>query len=251
MTTAQENLQIQKDTQMNMTQLTSRGVSDAWLASLYDMGDKGWSQIRAMNGMTNEQLAAYVKLWEEAGGDANLEYKDGIWQIVEETKEATDAAAVAAKEGGIEVGGNISSGTETGVDAGIPGIKAAARRAAKAAVDAAKAQLEIASPSKKAKNLVGLPFAQGIGVGIEDGLRDIVKKVKLGTENLITGVSPSSENVAIQAKASSQQNMRDLFATKSSASVIQNNTFTSKELSPYEQRVHLQRLDNDLAEVFG
>lgn len=247
METAVKNLQTQKDTMANMADLSTRGVSDVWLAGLYDMGEKGWSQIAAMSTMTDAQLAEYVKIWEEAGADAKWEYKDGIWQIVEETKDAAAAAATAAKEGGEEVGNQWSGGTKTGVEAGIPGIKSAARRAAQAAIDAAKAQLSIASPSKETKEEIGIPFAQGIGVGIEDGLKEALRKIRTGTSGLVAGLSPQQNGTSNQLAAAAQQK----YQAAGAGTITQNNTFTTKTLTPYEQRVQLKKLDNDLAEVFA
>lgn len=248
METAQQNLNIQKDTQMNMTQLTSRGVSDAWLASLYDMGDKGWSQIRAMNKMTDEQLAEYVKLWEEAGGDANLEYKDGIWQIVEETEEAVEAASNVDTSG---IGADMGQGVANGIDSKIEAVKAAAKRLVNAASGTMKVTQEISSPSKKTAREIGGPMAEGIAVGFEDKLRAMMGKLKTSTSGIVSGLTSGSADVASQAKVSSQNMLREVLVGKQAASVVQNNTFTTQTLSPYEQRVQLYKMDKDLAEVLA
>ena len=42
-----------------------------------------------------------------------------------------------------------------------------------------------------------------------------------------------------------------IFLANAGNTINQHNTFTAKTLSPYEQRIQLKKLDNDLAEVFA
>jgi hypothetical protein len=94
--------------------------------------------------------------------------------------------------------------------------------------------------------MIGIPFAEGVGVGIEEGMKDVMKKIKAGTNSLVSGAIPSTGTVS---KAIAQQVPKQ--AAKVGTQITQNNTFTAKTLTPYEQRVQLKKLDNDLAEVFA
>lgn len=71
----------------------------------------------------------------------------------------------------IGFGMNISQGIAAGILAGIPAIVAAAEAAAEAANDAAKRNLKIFSPSRRTEKEIGVPWVQGIAVGIEEETR--------------------------------------------------------------------------------
>jgi phage-related protein len=71
------------------------------------------------------------------------------------------------------VGTGIVQGIAAGITAGASFIADAAKNAAQHALDAAKGFLGIQSPSTVAAAEIGLPLAQGIGVGIQQGLSGI------------------------------------------------------------------------------
>lgn len=118
-------------------------------------------------------------------------------------------------------------------------------------MNAAKYQLQIKSPSKKAEKEIGVPFAQGIGVGIEDGMKEALRKIRFSTNNLVAGLSPQQNRQPTAVNIEAKENFARTISGQKSSSITQNNTFTAKTLSPYEQRVQLKKLDNDLAEVFA
>ena len=172
---------------------------------------------------------------------SETELKEALDKLPPEVKKALGIAESEAKT----AGGQTADGYAEGLDSKVEAVKAAARRLANAATGAMRTTLMIASPSKKTKNEIGIPFAEGVGEGIEEGLKDVVRNVKVGTNNLISGAAPSTGMVAKQvAKATPKQ-------TNAGNTINQHNTFTAKTLSPYEQRIQLKKLDNDLAEVFA
>lgn len=64
------------------------------------------------------------------------------------------------------VGVNAMRGLEAGINAGRSGVISAMRSAARAAVNAAKAELQIRSPSSVFENEVGVMTMRGFGVGV-------------------------------------------------------------------------------------
>lgn len=231
----------------NYTALIDKGYNKDFVQSLYDGGADGRSILAEIVKDTKGKGKELEAEWFAAGVNSKEAIGDGMSGVAAEVTAAASGAVAAATT----IGSDTGQGYANGLDSKINTIKAAARRLANAATGTLKNTLEISSPSKKMAREVGVPMAQGVVSGMEQGLKKSMGKIKTSTDGIVTGIASGQSSAATQTKASSQQNMRDLFAARSSASVIQNNTFTSKELSPYEQRVHLQRLDNDLAEVFG
>ena len=104
---------------------------------------------------------AYEEMLVEArmvGNFVNIEMARGL----QELRGAVVEAATA-------IGDGIIQGIKAGIDAGIPGLRAAAAAAAREAVSAAKAALKMSSPSEVTADEIGVPFMQGIGLGIQRG----------------------------------------------------------------------------------
>lgn len=73
------------------------------------------------------------------------------------------------KDAGDELGYDFGEGIADGIKRAQPLIEQAAADVMDAAEDAAKKQSNIFSPSRKAANEIGYPWAQGIAAGIRDG----------------------------------------------------------------------------------
>lgn len=84
------------------------------------------------------------------------------------------------------VGQSIVDGIANALSKGASAIADAARRAAQAALDAAKKLLGIDSPSKVFADEVGKPIVQGIGIGIIDNLRLLIRLVQQAAGELKT-----------------------------------------------------------------
>lgn len=76
--------------------------------------------------------------------------------------------AIASQTGFYAAGVNMSAGVASGISDGASRAIAAARNMASAALAAAKAELQIQSPSKKFRNQVGAQISTGMAFGIKD-----------------------------------------------------------------------------------
>ncbi len=74
-----------------------------------------------------------------------------------------------------QVGRDIIDGIKNGIKNAAKGLANAAVSAAKAALDAAKGFLGIHSPSSVAAEMIGRPFVEGIGAGIDRAMRDLAR----------------------------------------------------------------------------
>jgi hypothetical protein len=86
------------------------------------------------------------------------------------------------------VGRNILEGIAAGLRAGGGFIADVARQAAETAKQSFLNLWDIHSPSRVAAAEIGVPFAQGIGVGIRNGLAAITADVNTGLNSLMGGI---------------------------------------------------------------
>ena len=219
-----KNLQSQvdmlEDYNNAIAKLEERNVSTAFINSLKEMGVASTGEIERLSKATDEQLSAYVELWErknELARNAAIEELEPLKaeteaKIEELTNAALDKyatlraeyqeqgallmaelkqAMIDAGEGGYEeIIGQIDEYTSAGADlmggviAGIvnksPEVVNSVTRAVKQAIQAAKAAAGIASPSKVMKKEVGANLAEGVNVGWTDKI-DAVKS-KMATD---------------------------------------------------------------------
>ena len=87
------------------------------------------------------------------------------------------------------IGEAIMQGIGSGISNGAQYIVDAAESAAQRALQAAKSWLGIHSPSKKAADDVGEPFAEGVGIGATRGLRNLAGKIDAGLASIMGDIS--------------------------------------------------------------
>lgn len=116
----------------------------------------------------------------EIGGYAMEGLAKGITDGREKVKSAAESAGqaavealsssklqIAARQSGKAIGTALGAGIPAGLKSQIQSIKNAAAGAVNAGIAAAKAAGNIHSPSRKTRDLVGKPLAEGIAVGVE------------------------------------------------------------------------------------
>ena len=194
-----------EDYEKAIAKLEERNVSTAFLNSLKEMGVGATDEIEALARMTDSALEKYVDLWEKKNELAHNAAVEELEPLKAETEakieELTNAALdkyatlraeyqeqgallmAELKQAMIEAGaggyeeliGQIDEYTAAGEDlmggviAGIvdksPAVVSAVERAVRMAIQAAKDEAGIASPSKVMKKEVGANLAEGINVG--------------------------------------------------------------------------------------
>jgi len=171
------------DTQTDGTLSTVEGYWDSYITSITTIAAGG---IQIVSGD-----------W-EGGLDTIKTVTDTIWasiygvfgtQIEAVKKVITDVDWLA-------VGSAIMQGIADGIDAGLELITNAAKNAAQSALDAAKNLLGISSPFKVAAKDIGMPLAQGIGVGIQRGLDDLVGRIDTGLSGMMGSLSAAEPTTA-------------------------------------------------------
>ena len=224
----------------NISTLSAKGVDDGLIAELREMGPKALPEIEALNKMSEGELEEYVELWRQKNELAREEALAELEPLKEEVEQQLKLveAAVKAEEAGMEVAGyQLGRGIGDGIDASNYYIKSKARQAARAALAAAKAELGISSPSKVARDEIGINFGLGFGGGALEGIRESFKDIQheLMSGTALVGANVTEISNTIQPNASITS--RDMFAAFDSA--IKNNTSNAGKSSPIELKVYL------------
>ena len=189
---------------------------------------------------TQSTVDKVVKIVNEGGSDA----VDKVDDALSEMNTHISSNAPEAEAAGKSVGGGMGSGIHSGLDSWLSRIKSKARQIVKEAMNAARREADIHSPSRKTRDLIGKPFAQGIEEGIEDYTPNLLRSTRNSMNAIITaGTGTVNSNYKLQPA-----NTTNVAHT---TTINQTNNFTSRTLSPYEQQMQIKRLNKDLAGVFA
>ena len=210
------------------------------MSHLNDMGviQNAADADRILN--TQSTVDKVVKIVNEGGSDA----VDKVNDALSEMNTHISSNAPEAEAAGKSVGGGMGSGIHSGLDSWLSRIKSKARQIVKEAMNAARREADIHSPSRKTRDLIGKPFAQGIEEGIEDYTPNLLRSTRNSMNAIITaGTGTVNSNYKLQPA-----NTTNVAHT---TTINQTNNFTSRTLSPYEQQTQIKRLNKDLAGVFA
>lgn len=111
-----------------------------------------------------------------------------VGQIIGRMRDRVISDLRSIAQGAFNIGLEIIRGVGRGIEAGVGAVVALAQRAARRILDGMNRALDINSPSRVAAREIGIPFVQGIGVGIEQGASDPIKAVHTLARDMIPGV---------------------------------------------------------------
>lgn len=230
-----------------IAKLEERNVSTVFVNHLKQLGVSSAGEIEAISKMTDSELEGYVKLWEEKYALAHEAAVEELEPLKAETEEQiqqlTDAAVKKydemrekfKTEGGklatelkeamqeasldgydaieeqidtyTQAGLDLMEGVVLGVTNKSPALAAAVSEAVARAIEAAKDEAGIASPSKVMKKEVGANLAEGVNVGWSDRVDDIKNQMAGDMQGIIARVQATvgAEN----AKAGAGLTSRD------------------------------------------
>lgn len=188
---------------------------------------------------TQSTVDEIVRIVNEGGSDA----VDKVDDALDEMNTHISSNAPEAKAAGKSVGDGMGNGIYSGLDGWLSRIKSKARQIVKDAMNAARQEADIHSPSRKTRDLIGRPFAQGIEEGIEDYTPNLLRSTRNSMNAIITaGTGTVNSNYKLQPASTTNV---------AHTTINQTNNFTSRTLSPYEQQTQIKRLNKDLAGVFA
>ncbi|MGG0666762.1 hypothetical protein ABE042_22040 [Viridibacillus arvi] len=195
------NLQSQLETMRtwseNMASLASKGISGGLLEELQAMGPGAASQIAALNTLSSSELQEYVGIWKEkselaseiaeselrdmrTNTDAqiealraetaiqlatyNKEWQKQIKELSTGTKNQFNALTASMPQ----VGRNVIKGMQKGLSDLTPSLLAQAQSIADSIRATIEAALDIHSPSRWGRNMIGKNIVKGIALGMQD-----------------------------------------------------------------------------------
>lgn len=189
---------------------------------------------------TQSTVDEIVRIVNEGGSDAVDKVDDALGEM----NTHISSNAPEAKSAGKSVGDGMGNGIYSGLDGWLSRIKSKARQIVKDAMNAARQEADIHSPSRKTRDLIGKPFAQGIEEGIEDYTPNLLRSTRNSMNAIITaGTGTVNSNYKLQPANTTN--------VAHNTTINQTNNFTSRTLSPYEQQTQIKRLNKDLAGVFA
>lgn len=172
----------------------SAKISESIAGGLSDIGSE--SLVPAMDAVASSLIdaassasacaaSAFLSAdWSGTGGTAVSDIARGfggaVGHLASAAKSAADTAKSAFSADWASAGRAAADGIADGIRSGESVIEAAAASAASAALESARRELDINSPSKVMRDRVGLMIPLGIAEGILDGgdyVRDAVKNV--------------------------------------------------------------------------
>lgn len=272
-----KNLQTQvkqfESWQSNIQKLAKRVPSDV-LVELEKLGPESAPLIKSLVKASDADLAEFVKVWQskgtaaknaaisELGGTTNevdtlvsnigtsLNNTSSIEtnakalgkSIDTKIKEGINDSKESVVNAANNIGGAIIDGMKNGMSGKLPSLLSKARSIANSVLSEIKKTYGIASPSKVFAS-IGQYMAEGLNLGFSNQMAKVTSNM-----NKLMPVPTFDANVTLGYRASTQQNAAIATANKS---VTQNNYFTSRQLSPYEQQLQIRRLNRDLAGAIG
>ncbi|MFA6717904.1 MAG: hypothetical protein WCS15_02370 [Prevotella sp.] len=166
----------------SLESLKDRGVSDGLLEEIKGMSvDDATAYTQKLLGMTDEDYAKYMALWDEkqkAASDvaANF-YKSELSTLKEEYVDKIPDELSGLKDEMSGLGENAAKGLASGFTLQEGFITAAFTNVLSSAMASAKDFLGIASPSKLFRDEIGVYLARGIGVGFSDEMAAVSQQM--------------------------------------------------------------------------
>lgn len=165
-----------------LEQLKTRGVSDSLLDEITGLSvDDALAYTDQLLNMTEEQYANYMSLWEEkqkaADEVARKFYQDEMDALTEEFVDKIPEELSDIKDEMRTIGVQGVQGMIDGLYSMTGPLAAAAKSVVAQAISAMRMEADIHSPSKKTKNLVGIPMGEGVVIGFDTVMKTASKDV--------------------------------------------------------------------------
>lgn len=182
-----------------------------WTTAAQTVGDNAINSLKNALGIQSpstvarDQVGAFIAEG-VADGMENYSFTSAAKTMANNAISAAKSAVSAAKDtisfsSGASIGRNFGDGIASGIRAAMPSIIAAAKDAAKAGVKAAKDELDINSPSRKARDEIGVMFSRGIA----DGIRDESEKQSKVIANAAKFITDSAAGVVAGSTYNNQR----------------------------------------------
>lgn len=181
--------------------LKLRGVSDSLLDEITSMGvEEATAYTERLLGMTDEQYAKYMALWEQkqaaAKQVASQFYRDEMDALGREFVDKIPEELGEVKDEMRDIGVMGIQGMIDGMYSKSGALWNAAASIVSQAIAAMRRAADIHSPSRKTAELVGVPFAQGVGVGFEKAYPGVMERMRTVFDSSMAQTSARLQSAA-------------------------------------------------------
>ena len=181
--------------------LKARGVSDSLLDEITSLGvDEATAYTEELLGMTDEQYTQYMALWEQkqqaAKQIATQFYRDEMDALGREFVDKIPEELGEVKDEMRDIGVQGIQGMVDGMYSQSGFLYQAAASIVSQAISAMRMAADIHSPSKKAAELVGVPLAQGVGVGFEQAYPSVMQRLRTAFDSSMAQTSARLQSAA-------------------------------------------------------
>ena len=259
-----DNLQSNQNTVRQWTidlgTLAHRGFDEGFLAELEKLGPESAKTVAGMTKATQPEIDAFNATYRAGGEQARLLMTEemtmlaaanpagaaltGMAMSVEESTELEDAFVKSVNEAktgmSIEInrlnfprlGLDITDGVAQGVRDGTASVVDAMRSMARQAIAAAKAELDINSPSRVARKILGLSLPEGTALGIEDGIHLVERAMRKLSDAAKDNMQPAGGGVTVKLQGQ-QEGTREAGQETGRGTINQVvNVYSPEPLSP-------------------
>lgn len=218
------NLKDQVDTfadwSKNIKSLAERGIDEGLLAELREMGPKAAAEIRALNSLSDDQLSEYVGLWQQKNSMAREQainelegMKQDTQKKIEELHKQTESQLDSLEKEWVSKINEIRYGTKeefsvmksdlktigeqsikgmiNGLEAMRPALMAKAQSIANAVKATIQSALDIHSPSRWMRDMIG----KNMMLGWIDGIESMKGQALLTMNDAVGWMTPNVPQV--------------------------------------------------------
>lgn len=191
-----------------LTALKERGVSDEFMQQVTGLGvEEGTKFAEKLTKLPDDAFDSYTAAWQEqqdlAKAVAEKFYQDQLETLETEFSGKLDETLESVPTLLTGIGQDSIQGMIKGMESQAGPLADAAREIVKQAISAMRMAADIHSPSRKTRELVGKPLAEGIAVGFDKQMSDVYRQI---SQTLDGEVMKLSADVKVQAERQAAQN---------------------------------------------
>lgn len=177
-----------------LTALSERGVSDEFMSKVTSLGvEEGTKFAEKLAQLPDSAFEKYMGAWQEqqelAKTVAEKFYADQLQTIDDEFTTKIEDALEDVPNMLDGVGKDSIQGMIDGMYSKSGALSAAASEIVRRAISAMREVADIHSPSRKTRDAVGKPLAEGIAVGFDRQMADVYRRVNSTLQGEITRMS--------------------------------------------------------------
>ncbi len=180
-----------------LSQLQMRTLPEGFMEQVTALGvEEATKFAQSLLALPSDSFGSYMAAWQKqqdlAKGVAEQFYKSQLDTLNKDFAGKLDAALASVPSTLTGIGQDSIQGMIDGMYSKSGALSDAAARIVRQAINAMREEADIRSPAGKTRDLVGAPMAQGVGVGFERTLPDVMAKMRSAVNSEIMDLSTAA-----------------------------------------------------------